>query len=238
MSNEEIKATDVLKELTLGASKVAISFLPGGSIFNELIFELSSRLAQQRLEEQVKLIDSKLHEALKASQDSIKIDDLKSEDFLDIFQETLRKSTKRLAKERAHFFAELCILNVCKECPDYAVDIQLQLMDIIAKLSDGEMVILKNLHGRTSPAKINQNAKTIFGLPRTDFHLCYDYLFSKGLIQDNSLSAIPTLGVGQNPQPREYIILTELGKYLIQFILEIRDAYKLVIKENLTERQS
>ena len=122
--------------------------------------------------------------------------------------------------------------------PAASVDWQFQFVETLASLNDSEMNLLRALGNHPSPSSASvSGSSSPFGLEKSEFQLCFDSLISKGLVYDAGLSAMPKLGVGRNPSPREYIDLSPLGKKLIQFTKEINEIYRKKLKNRQPKPQ-
>lgn len=215
----------IKKEIATGFVKTLLNGIPYiGPALNEAIFEIPSRIAQQRKEE---YIDNFIKKFEKIPENMIDLDYIKSEDFSDLIQHLLNKATLRKAKEQADFFAKLGVANTLKDRPGINVDWQMRFIEILANLNASEIFLLTALYNHRNPSGGSvKSVATPFGLEKTEFQLCFDSLISKSLVYDASLNSLPKLGVGSNPQPRERIDLSPLGRRIIKFVDEIQYLYK------------
>ena len=110
-----------------------------GDLLNEVIFEHRSRIKQDRLNEFIK----KLSEYFEANSEvtmNINSDNLKSEEFSDVFERILYSASKTSAEHKLNIFRNILVKRI--ESENTSIDLENLYIDITNSISEIQYIIL------------------------------------------------------------------------------------------------
>lgn len=216
---------EALQESGIGVIKGIIGAVPYfGTMLNEALFDIRSRIKQKRLEDFVQNLDQKLEGI-----DHRLIDRaiIQSDEFSDFIESVIKKILRIKSKQKMDTFSDiLASTMISKNVNDYGMrDIYIS---ILANLSENEMLILEHLYRYSEAAERNKKEGKELEMTRIDysqpqqmgvntdeFKICFETLISKGLVFDDSFGRLST-------KPRSFIMPTQLAVKLIHFIKECK----------------
>jgi len=226
------KSTELMvQNISIAILKDIISKLPiVGSVFNEVIFELRSKIKQERLNTFIEELSKYFSNC---TENEIDIEYIKSENFSDIFESVFKhvlvsnnkNKIERLKNilinqikykyipDHTETFLDLItridenailILNCIREIDDGMIDINQKLIDrSVTLLGDDNSNLLK---------KKNYIMK-IFNLSEDNYTFYVQDLFSKGLLLDDGINRYGTSSF-------ELMNITKFGRDFLDYIKE------------------
>lgn len=219
----------VVTETGVGVLRGLLGAVPVvGTFLTEVTFDIRSRLKQQRFEEFVKTLSQRLEKI----ENKIKPENLKTEEFIDLWEDVVQKVMNNRSKEKLQLYSDIMASSMCRESLDDAEIIQLYL-SVLATLAEPEFKILNSLYKYAEAAErkmrregqvleimaIDYSQPTIWGIKKDDFRLCLETIISKGLAYDDSAGRFDT-------KARTFIKPTPLALGLIKFLNESQDLSK------------
>lgn len=242
MEKERLPAQikSVSKHVSIGLIKGALNSIPViGAYLDEGIFEVRSRIKQERFE---KLVNYLQDQVKMLGDNAINKAFLESEEFIDLFDNVVEKSLKTRHEEKIELYAKILSSSIKNgELTDY--DSELSFINIIDNLTVNELIVIKNLSLKKyanvgidfgikeseeeieareryyrnhkfdfEAVRLDYNQELLFGLIPVKTRIAIEGLIAKSLALDESFSRIET-------DPRTYIALTPLGKQLIEFLI-------------------
>ena len=138
------------KEIIISTAKSIFGIVPfGGAALDELFFEYNGRLKQNRLNRFVELLAENF-----TDESEIKIDNIKSEDFSDLFEAVLRRVVQTKSELKLVRFKDILIKEL--NSPSQHYELIDHYLDLISSLTEEEISILYG--GSCNP----KNAKELF----------------------------------------------------------------------------
>lgn len=126
------------KEIITSTAKSIFGAIPfGGAALDELFFEYNGRLKQNRLNRFVKILAENFTE-----ESDINLDNIKTEDFNDLFESVLRKVVQTKSEAKLIRFKDV-LLNELKK-PTKQAEINELYLNLISELTEQEIEILYN----------------------------------------------------------------------------------------------
>ena len=126
------------KEIIISTAKSIFGIVPfGGAALDELFFEYNGRLKQNRLNRFVELLAENF-----TDESEIKIDNIKSEDFSDLFEAVLRRVVQTKSELKLVRFKDILIKEL--NSPSQHYELIDHYLDLISSLTEEEISILYN----------------------------------------------------------------------------------------------
>lgn len=242
MTSDEKRMDIRVRETLTSVIKASIANIPiMGSFLNEALFDVHSRIKQERVEQFIQLLERKIDQL---SLESVTLSKFRSDDFTDLLEDVILKATRARQKEKLKLYAGIIASKVKSEP---VVEFDFQCIDIIDQLSLHELLVIEELlpYEKRHPipslfsddyepqerkvarerhqkiAVFNFESVSIpygpteilFGLPVIDVRLAIEGLIAKSLAYDDSFSR-------HDPQPRNLIGLTPLGYKVYEYLKE------------------
>jgi hypothetical protein len=211
-------------ESTTGVVKGLIGAIPwAGTALNEALFEVRSRLKQERLEKFVELLGETVE---KLGEDAVRQETIRSPEFSDLLEDIMQNILKTHSEQKVRVFVTVMAATMCvSKLDDH--DMRELYISVIGTLNESEMEILKNLYrfaeaaekrrqsggGELNMVAIDYTQAQTFGVPTENFKICFETLISKGLALDDSFGRF-------DARPRTFILPTRLATGLSRFIAE------------------
>lgn len=129
----------ITQKVTEGVIRTILGTLPCGPVFIE-IFEIGGRIKQQRLNSFLE----ELAKFLTENQEDINIDNIRSEDFIDLFESVITRVVKTQSEIKRQRFKDILINKI--KVPDYNIDNAEIHLSLISELSEKAIEILSG-HG-------------------------------------------------------------------------------------------
>jgi hypothetical protein len=124
------------KEIIVSTAKSIFGAIPyGGTALNELFFEYSGRIKQKRLNRFVEILAENFTE-----DSEINIENIKTEDFNDLFEAVLRRVVQTKSELKLNRFKDILIKEL--NSPTKETELIDVYLDLITTLSEEELVIL------------------------------------------------------------------------------------------------
>lgn len=231
-----------VRETLISVVKASIANIPiMGPFLNEALFDVHSRIKQERVEQFIQFLEKKIDQL---SLESVTLSSFRSDDFTDLLEDVILKATRARQKEKLELYASI-IASKVKAKP--VVEFDFQCIDIIDQLSLDELLVIEELlpyerrHPITSLFSDDDEPRErkeareryqkitvfnfesvpipygpteiLFGLPVIDVRLAIEGLIAKSLAYDDSFSR-------HDPQPRNLIGLTPLGYKVYEYLKE------------------
>ena len=126
------------KEILTTIGKSILGIIPyGGTALNELIFEYSGTIKQNRLNRFVEILADNFTE-----DSGINIDNIKSEDFYDLFESVLQRVVRTKSELKLERFKDILIRQL--NSPSEHSELNDHYLDLISNLTEEEITILYN----------------------------------------------------------------------------------------------
>lgn len=126
------------KEIITSTAKSIFGIIPlGGSALDELIFEYNGRIKQNRLNRFVEILADNFSENTE-----INLDNIKTEDFSDLFESVLRRVVQTKSERKLLRFKNIIIKEL--NCPTAESEVIDHYLDLISSLTEEELTILYN----------------------------------------------------------------------------------------------
>jgi hypothetical protein len=126
------------KEITVSVLKSIFGVIPyGGAALDELFFEYNGRLKQNRLNRFVEILAENF-----TKNAVINIENIKTEDFNDLFESVLRRVVQTKSELKLLRFKDILIKEL--NCPSENVELIDHYLDLISNLTEEEIKILYN----------------------------------------------------------------------------------------------
>ena len=129
----------ITQKVTEGVIRTILGTLPCGPVFIE-IFEIGGRIKQQRLNSFLE----ELAKFLTENQEDINIDNIRSEDFIDLFESVITRVVKTQSEIKRQRFKDILINKI--KVPYYNIDNADIHLSLICELSEKAIEILSG-HG-------------------------------------------------------------------------------------------
>lgn len=124
------------KEVLASAAKSVFGAIPfGGSLLDEVVFEYSTRIKQNRLNNFIEILSYGFNE-----NSGIDLDNIKSEDFLDLFESVLRRVVRTKSESKLRKYKDILIKEL--RSPSNQIELVELYLDLITDLSEEELTIL------------------------------------------------------------------------------------------------
>lgn len=237
MKVEKHQMNDKLKQVMIGIAKGSIAALPYlGGVFNEALFEVRGRIAQNRINNFVESFLGHLHELGITLNEEV----IHSEDFNDIYAAIIKRVVDTKNEHKLKTFRDILTSTLTTT---YQSDFNETFLDLVTRLDFMEMEILKMFEhtGRSgsmdiiegddssisilTSASYNENIiqkikaesshlSTIESHGKYEFYICD--LISKALIIDTK-----TTGNTYKDLEKEgltYLYITDFGREFLRFI--------------------
>lgn len=213
----------VVVETSIGVVRGLLGAVPvAGTFLTEAAFDIRSRIKQRRLEEFV----SKLGDRLEKLEGNVHLDILKTEEFVDLFEDVTEKILKNRSQGKLQVFTDILATSMCKKSLDDA-ELSHLYLSVLESLTEVELQILTSLHTYAMAAEkkmktegkeldimaIDYSQDTIWNIKKSDFQICFETLLSKGLAYDDSVGRWDT-------KPRTFMKPTPLAIGLVTFVKE------------------
>lgn len=221
MSEEKNKL--VAQETSVGFIKGLFGAVPFvGTLPTEAVFDIRARIKQRRFEE----FTLKLTNRIENLENKINYNFLKSEEFIDLFEDMTEKILRNKSQKKLNIFTDILASSMCKSALD-DIEFSHLYISIIDSLTEVELKILDSLYKYAVAAEkkmkdqnvelemmaIDYSQENIWNVPKLDFKICFETLISKGLAFDDSSGHWDT-------KPRTFIKPTPLAIALIDFIIK------------------
>jgi hypothetical protein len=126
------------KEITVSAIKTIFGVIPyAGSALDELFFEYNGRIKQNRLNRFVEILAENF-----TKNSGINLDNIKTEDFNDLFESVLRRVVQTKSELKLIRFKDILIKEL--NSPSENVELIDHYLDLISNLTEEEITILFN----------------------------------------------------------------------------------------------
>lgn len=126
------------KEIIVSTAKSIFGAIPfGGAALDELFFEYNGRLKQNRLNRFVEILAENFTEDV-----DINLDNIKTEDFNDLFESVLRRVVQTKSELKLLRFKDILIKEL--NSPTEKVEVIDHYLDLITSLTEEEIAILYN----------------------------------------------------------------------------------------------
>jgi hypothetical protein len=126
------------KEILVSTAKSIFGAIPcGGTALNELFFEYNGRLKQNRLNQFVEILAENF-----TKDANINLDNIKTEDFNDLFESVLRRVVQTKSELKLIRFKNILIKEL--NSPTESVEVIDHYLDLISSLTEEELTILYN----------------------------------------------------------------------------------------------
>ena len=126
------------KEILTTIGKSLLGAIPyGGTALNELIFEYSGAIKQKRLNKFVEILAENFTE-----ESEINIDNIKTEDFYDLFEAVLQRVVRTKSESKLKRFKDILIRQLNN--PSKRTELNDHYLDLISNLTEEEISILYN----------------------------------------------------------------------------------------------
>ncbi len=124
------------KEILISSTKSLFGAVPfGGTALNELIFEYNGRIKQKRLNKFVEILAQGFTE-----NSGINIENIKTEDFNDLFESVLRRVVQTKSESKLIRFKDILVKELSQ--PSERAEIIDHYLDLISTLTEEEITIL------------------------------------------------------------------------------------------------
>lgn len=210
------------KEVIESFIRVTFSAIPyAGQALTEVFFDYSGRIKQNRLNRFIELLSEYF-----LNNPNINIDNIKTEDFSDLFDSVLRRVVATKSEYKLRRFRDI-LINQIEEPLSEIDDYQLYL-DLIVSLSENDIKVLYNhrffdrqyekMYQEQSVADPSEEFKRYrsakyYGISEEDFMYSKQNLSAKALLIDRGVGAI---GV----KAFEVMNITEFGQRFIHFLMK------------------
>lgn len=125
------------KEILISATKSAFSLIPfAGTALTELVFDYNGRIKQERLNRFVELLSEYF-----SHNHNVKIENIKTEDFNDLFESVIKKVVITKSEEKIKRFRDILIKELNN--PSEETELTALYLDLIETLSEEEIIILE-----------------------------------------------------------------------------------------------
>ncbi len=125
------------KEFIISATKSAFSMIPFvGTALTELVFDYNGRIKQERLNKFVELLS-----AYFTHNHNVKIENIKTEDFNDLFESVIKKVVLTKSEEKIKRFRDILINELNN--PSEETELTDLYLELIETLSEEEIIILE-----------------------------------------------------------------------------------------------
>lgn len=125
------------KEAAVSFTKSLFSAIPYvGGVLNEVVFDYRSRIKQERLNSFTELLTEFF-----INNPDIDLENLKTEDFSDLFEAVLRRITQTKSKEKHKRFRDILTRHI--QNPDHDIDDSDNYLDLVSSLNEMSIKILK-----------------------------------------------------------------------------------------------
>ena len=126
------------KEIIISSAKSIFGVIPfGGAALDELIFEYNGRIKQNRLNRFVEILAENFNENTE-----INLDNIKTEDFNDLFESVLRRVVQTKSERKLVRFKDILIKEL--NSPTAESEVIDHYLDLISSLTEEELTILYN----------------------------------------------------------------------------------------------
>ena len=126
------------KEILISSIKSIFGAVPfGGTALNELFFEYNSQLKQKRLNKFVEILSENFTE-----ESGIKLENIKTEDFNDLFESVLRMVVRTKSELKLQRFKDILIKQL--KSPSEHSELNDHYLELISTLTEEEICILYN----------------------------------------------------------------------------------------------
>jgi hypothetical protein len=126
------------KEILISSTKSLFGAVPfGGTALNELIFEYNGRIKQKRLNDFVEVLADGFNE-----ESGINIENIKTEDFNDLFESVLRRVVQTKSELKLIRFKDILVKELTQ--PSERAEIIDHYLDLISTLTEEEITILSH----------------------------------------------------------------------------------------------
>jgi hypothetical protein len=126
------------KEIIISTAKSVFGVIPfGGAALDELIFEYNGRIKQNRLNRFVEILADNFNENTE-----INLDNIKTEDFNDLFESVLRRVVQTKSERKLLRFKDILIKEL--NSPTTECEVIDHYLDLISSLTEEELTILYN----------------------------------------------------------------------------------------------
>ena len=126
------------KEFLISSAKSIFGTIPfAGTAFNELFFEYNGNIKQKRLNKFIEILSEYF-----SQNEEINIDNIKTEDFNDLFESVLRRVVRTKSEKKLIRFKDILIKELKK--PSEETEIINLYLELISSLTEEEIIILKH----------------------------------------------------------------------------------------------
>jgi hypothetical protein len=126
------------KEILVSTVKALFGAVPfGGTALNELFFEYNGQLKQKRLNKFVEILSDNFTE-----ESGIKLENIKTEDFNDLFESVLRRVVRTKSELKLQRFKDILIKQLIN--PTEHSELNDHYLELISTLTEEEITILYN----------------------------------------------------------------------------------------------
>lgn len=125
------------KEILISATKSAFSLIPfAGTALTELVFDYNGRIKQERLNRFMELLSEYF-----SQNHNVKIENIKTEDFNDLFESIIKKVVITKSEGKIKRFRDILIKELNN--PSEETELIALYLDLIETLSEEEIIILE-----------------------------------------------------------------------------------------------
>ena len=126
------------KEILISTVKSIFGAVPfGGTALNELFFEYNGQLKQKRLNNFIEILSDNFTE-----ESGIKLENIKTEDFNDLFESVLRRVVRTKSELKLQRFKDILIKQLIR--PSEHSELNDHYLELISTLTEEEITILYN----------------------------------------------------------------------------------------------
>jgi hypothetical protein len=123
-------------EITTTIAKSLFGIIPYvGTLLDEVVFEHSARIKENRLDNFVTILAEGFTE-----QTEVNLENITSEDFIDLFESVIRRVVRTKSESKLHRFKNILVSQLKK--PTDEIELTEIYLDLITTLSDDEIIIL------------------------------------------------------------------------------------------------
>lgn len=214
--------------ISLLKTKINILFPVGGAIINEFLFDLYSRIKQDRVNRLVEELESRIH---KLEGQQVNLEYIKSEPFLDLTKAVFETASNSGADFKRKFLANVYLDSIAKS--DQDVDLKIIFTEFIKSMTAKEVTILKFINdNKIKLVQIGEYPK-FYELFNTSFPNLitdkYEFKYYTANLESKSLISTgggldnfddTSAGIALGSHIPASIIVTSMGANFISFLTE------------------
>lgn len=221
--------TSISKQTSISLLKIKINLVPIiGPVINELLFDLSSRITQDRINKLVEELETKMA-TIEANQ--INQEYLKSESFFDLTRNVFQAAIESNVDIKRKFLANVYLDSIVKSDTD--LDLKETFIAFIKSLTTNQIIILKFINDHEPELVEIGDYAAFYDLFNKSFPgLISDKYEFKYYSQDLEIKSLISMGGGLNnfddrgarmllnSHKDASVIVTSVGKKFIDYLTE------------------